>query len=65
MKAHVAAQSERTEAINTSMKTKSARLNESKELLRLVDPCREIKPVYDELQGIKVEGQPREIREGA
>jgi len=47
------------------LKTKSARLNESKELLRLVDPCRDTKPVYDELQGIKVEGQPREIREGA
>ena len=41
------------EAVNTSLKAKRDRLNELKELLRLVDLYRDTKPVYDELQGIK------------
>jgi len=57
LEAHIAAQSERTEAINTSMKAKSARLNELKELLRLVDLYRETKPIYDKWKGIKWKGQ--------
>ena len=47
----------RQKAINTSMKAKSARLNELKELLRLVDLYRDTKPIYDELQGIKWKGK--------
>ena len=57
LETHIAAQSERTEAINTSMKAKRDRLNELKELLRLVDLYRDTKPVYDELQGIKWKGK--------
>ncbi len=57
LEAHITAQSERTEAINTSMKAKSARLNKSKELLRLVDLYRETKPIYDKWKGIKWKGQ--------
>ena len=47
------------------MKAKRDRLNELKELLRLVDLYRDTKPVYDELQGIKWKGKPGKIREGA
>ena len=57
LEAHIAAQGERAEAINTSMKAKHERLNELKELLRLVDLYRDTKPVYDELQGIKWKGK--------
>ena len=57
LEAHIAAQSERTEAINTSMNAKSARLNELKELLRLVDLYRDTKPIYDEWKGIKWKGK--------
>ena len=57
LEAHIAAQSEQTEAINASMKAKRDRLNELKELLRLVDLYRDTKPVYDELQGIKWKGK--------
>ena len=39
------------------MKAKRDRLNELKELLRLVDLYRDTKPVYDELQGIKWKGK--------
>ena len=45
------------EAVNTSLKAKRDRLNELKELLRLVDLYRDTKPVYDELQGIKWKGK--------
>ena len=57
LEAHIAAQSERAEAVNTSLKAKRDRLNELKELLRLVDLYRDTKPVYDELQGIKWKGK--------
>ena len=57
LEAHIAAQGERAEAINTSMKVKHERLNELKELLRLVDLYRDTKPIYDELQGIKWKGK--------
>lgn len=57
LESHIAAQGERAEAINTSMKAKSARLNELKELLRLVDLYRDTKPIYDEWKGIKWKGK--------
>ena len=57
LEAHIAVQSERTEAINTSLKAKSTRLNELKELLRLVDLYRDTKPIYDEWKGIKWKGK--------
>lgn len=57
LEAHIAVQSERTEAINTSMKAKRDRLNELKELLRLVDLYRDTKPIYDEWKGIKWKGK--------
>ena len=53
----LAAQGERAEAINTSMKAKRDRLNELKELLRLVDLYRDTKPIYDEWKGIKWKGK--------
>ena len=57
LEAHITVQSKRAEAINASMKAKSARLNELKKLLRLVDLYRDTKPVYDEWKGIKWKGQ--------
>ncbi len=57
LEAHIAVQGERAEAINTSMKAKRDRLNELKELLRLVDLYRDTKPIYDEWKGIKWRGE--------
>ena len=57
LEAHIAAQGEWAEAINTSMKAKRDRIDELKELLRLVDLYRDTKPIYDELQGIKWKGK--------
>ena len=57
LEVHIVVQSERTETINTSMKAKSARLNELKELLRLVDLYRDTKPIYNEWKGIKWKGK--------
>ena len=57
LEAHIAAQSEQTEAISASMKAKLDRLNELKELLRLVDLYRDTKPIYDEWKGIKWKGK--------
>ena len=57
LEAHIAVQGERAEAINTSMKAKHERLNELKELLRLVDLYRDTKPIYDEWKGIKWKGK--------
>lgn len=57
LEAYIAVQSERTEAINTSMKAKRDRLNELKKLLRLVDLYRDTKPIYDEWKGIKWKGK--------
>ena len=58
LEAHIAAQGERAEAINTSMKAKHERLNELKELLHLVDLYRDTKPIYDEWKGINRNGKP-------
>ena len=57
LEAHIAAQSKRTEAISASMKAKSDRVNELKELLRLVDLYRDTKPIYDEWKGIRWKGK--------
>lgn len=57
LEAHIADQGERAEAVNTSMKAKSARVNELKELLRLAALCRDAKPIYDQWKGIKRKGQ--------
>ena len=57
LEAHIAAQGERAEAVNTSMKAKSARMNELKELLRLAALYRDTKPIYDEWKGIKWKGK--------
>jgi len=61
LEAHIAAQSERTEGINTSMKAKRTRLNELKELLRLVDLYRDTRPIYDKWKGIKWKGQQKKF----
>ena len=57
LEAHISAQGERAEAVNTSMKAKRDRVNELKELLRLVDLYRDTKPIYDEWKGIKWKGK--------
>ena len=57
LEAHITAQGERAEAVNTSMKAKRTRLDELKELLRLVDIYQDTKPVYDEWKGIKWKGK--------
>lgn len=57
LEAHIAVQGERAEAINTSIKARHDRLNELKELLRLVDLYRDTKPIYDEWKGIKWKGK--------
>ena len=57
LEAHITAQGERAEAVNTSMKAKRDRVNELKELLRLVDLYRDTKPIYDQWKGIKWKGK--------
>ncbi len=57
LEAHITAQGERAEAVNTSMKAKRTRLDELKELLRLVDLYRDTKPVYEEWKSIKWKGK--------
>lgn len=57
LEAHISVQSDRAEAINTSMKAKRDRVNELKELLRLVDLYRDTKPIYDQWKGIKWKGK--------
>ena len=52
LEAHIAAQGERAEAINTSMKAKHTRLNELKELLRLITRGAAIESVAPEVQGM-------------
>ena len=57
LEAHLAAHSEQTEAINTTMKAMSARKKELEDLLHYADLYRETKPIYDELRGIKWKGK--------
>ena len=57
LEAHIAAQSERTEAINTSMKAMTARKKELEDLLHYADLYHETKSIYDELKGIKWKGK--------
>ena len=57
LEAHLAAHSERTEAVNTTMKTMSARKKELEDLLHYADLYRETKPIYDEWKGIKWKGK--------
>ncbi|MDE6588973.1 MAG: MobA/MobL family protein, partial [Oscillospiraceae bacterium] len=54
---HITAQSKRAEDINASMKAKSARMNELRDLLRFADLYRDTKPIYDEWQGIRWKGK--------
>ena len=57
LEVHITAQSERTEAINTSMKAMSARKKELEDLLHYADLYRETKPIYDEWKSIKWKGK--------
>ena len=57
LEAHITAQSERTDAINTSMKAMSARKKELEDLLHYADLYRETKPIYDEWKSIKWKGK--------
>ena len=57
LEAHLAAHSERTESVNTTMKTMSARKKKLEDLLHYADLYQETKPVYDEWKGIKWKGK--------
>ena len=57
LEAHLADHSDRTEAVNTAMKTMSARKKELENLLHYADLYRETKPIYDEWKGIKWKGR--------
>ena len=57
LEAHITPQSKRAETINASMKAKSARMNELKELLRLADLYQDAKSIYDEWKGIRWKGK--------
>ena len=57
LEAHITVQSDRAEAVNTSLKAKRDRVTELKELLRLVDLYRDTKPIYDQWKGIKWKGK--------
>ena len=52
LEAHLAAHSDRTEAVNTTLKAMSNRKKELEELLHYADLYRETKPIYDEWRGI-------------
>ena len=62
LETHVAARSSKVEASRASMKAKSARKKELKDLLRYVDFYQELKPVYDELQNIKWKGKREKFK---
>ena len=62
LEAHIAAQSERTEAINTSMKAMTARKKELEDLLHYADLYHETKPIYDKLKGIKWKGKREKFK---
>jgi len=55
--AYVQTCDDKTEKVKSSMKVKSARIKELKDLLHYADLYRELKPVYDELKGIKWKGK--------
>ena len=57
LEAHLVDHSERTEAVNVSMKTMSARKKELENLFHYADIYRETKPIYDEWKGIKWKGK--------
>ena len=57
LEAHIAAQSEQTEAISASMKAMTARKKELEDLLHHADLYHETKPVYDEFKSIKWKGK--------
>ena len=57
LEAHLAAHSERTEAVNTSMKAMSARRKELEDLLHYANLYQETKPIYDEWKGIRWKGK--------
>jgi len=57
LETHIAAQSERTEAVNATMKAMSARKKELEDLLHYTDLYRETKSIYDEWKGIKWKGK--------
>ena len=58
----LAAHSDRTEAVNASMKAMSARKKELEDLLHYADIYRETKPIYDELKGIKWKGRREKFK---
>ena len=62
LEAHIAVQSERTEAINTSMKAMTARKKELEDLLHYADLYHETKPIYDELKGVKWKGKREKFK---
>ena len=53
LEAHIAIHDGKLQASKDSMKAKSARKKELEELLRCADLYRELKPIYDELQGVR------------
>lgn len=53
LEAHISAQSSQVNELNASMKAKSSRREHLEGLLKLAEDYRRLKPVYDELQGIK------------
>ena len=57
LETHLAAQSDRTDVVNASMKTMSTRKKELEDLLHYADLYRENKPIYDEWKGIKWKGK--------
>ena len=58
----IATHSEKLEAVKASMKDKSARKKELEELLRYAALYQELKPIYDELGGIKRKSQRERFR---
>ena len=57
LEAHLAAHSDQTEAVNTTLKAMSNRKKELEELLHYFALYRETKPIYDEWKGIKRKGR--------
>ena len=57
LEARLADHSDRTQAVNATMKAMSARKKELEYLLHYADLYRETKPVYDEWKGIKWKGR--------
>ena len=57
LEARLADHSDRTQAVNATMKAISARKKELEDLLHYADLYRETKPVYDEWKGIKWKGR--------